>query len=79
MAIKHKVVEVDWVDITSYSEWKDEHDAQKVQPTSIKSVGYLVNKDKKNIRFAMSICKDGGMAPVKVIPMGVVKKVRRIR
>lgn len=74
-----KIVEVEWVDITSYSNWKDPNEAGNIKPTGVKTVGYLVNKDKKNIRVAMSVTEDLDMAPVKVIPLGVVTRVRRIR
>lgn len=74
-----KIVEVTWVDITSYSEWRDLKTSGSLSPTLIKSVGYLINKDKKNVRIAMSWSEDMGIAVTKVIPMGTVRKFRVIR
>lgn len=75
----HKIVEVDWVDITSRQNWEDIEDALTFEPVLIKTVGYLLNKDAKNIRLVMSQSNDMGVAIVKIIPLGVVRKIKVIR
>lgn len=73
------IVEVEWVDITSYHSWMDLKDAEAYKPVGIRSVGYLLNRDKKNIRLVMTTSDDMGAAVIKVIPLGCVTKVTRIR
>ena len=69
-----------WDDIVSDSAWLPEQKAADYPVTQCKSVGYFVNKTKDILRLSATI--QLGKDPerdVIVIPLGVVKKIRRLK
>jgi len=78
-----KFVEVTWEDITSHSNGWNSIDTYLKNTTAIKckSAGYLVEKTKDYIKLTMSQCSDleeASIGMLKIIPMGCVKKVKRL-
>ncbi|KKK51886.1 hypothetical protein LCGC14_3110480 [marine sediment metagenome] len=77
---KNTLIEIEWEDIVSDSAWLIEEVAVKEPLTQCKSVGYFLNKTKEVIRLSSSIQlgKDSERDVI-VIPLGVVKKIRRLK
>lgn len=77
---KNTLIEVEWVDIVSDSSWLSEQKAVDYPVTQCKSVGYFINKTKSVLRLSamIQLCKDPER-DVTVIPLGVVKKIRRLK
>ena len=75
-----KIIEVTWHDITSYSSWYAKADAAKLENTEVRSVGYLLNRGKKDVRIAMSDsrAKPGEYGVIKVIPRGTITNIREV-
>lgn len=44
-----------------------------------RSVGWLVHRDKKDIRIAMNQINNGQVRDLLVVPMALVKRVKRLR
>jgi len=77
---KNTKIEVEWDDIVSDSAWMSERKAVDYPVTQCKSVGYFVNKTEKVLRLSATI--QLGKDPerdVTVIPIGVVKRIRRLK
>ena len=74
-----EIVEVSWLDISSDNEWLSDEKIQSYQPESCVSVGYFQNRDKEVIRISDTIIPKTKHGSVLVIPLGCVKKIRRIR
>lgn len=76
-----KVVEVEWVDSAFRTRWSDREDARKYQHVATcKSVGYLLSKDKREVRLVGSQETEtrdvsAGMS----IPRRAVTKIRVLR
>ncbi len=66
MTKRIKLTVVDWLDAAQHVGWHDS--AEELSPAEIRSVGYLVYQDKKTIRLAQSVTRDGGVGDVLVIP-----------
>ena len=73
------VVEVTWVDTTSWHTWLEEQDYRGLKPTVCVSVGYLLKNDKRVVRMAMSHGSEDTYGMIKVIPQGCIRKVRTLR
>ncbi len=44
---KNVIIEVEWIDIQSDSDWQTETKAQTAKPPKCKTVGYVINSDKE--------------------------------
>ena len=77
-----KLVEIVWEDITSDSNgWVSQDEAsQHSHCVIMKSVGYLLSKDKKYVKICMTQADEElGIALVKSFPIGCVKKIRTLK
>ena len=68
MQKKYKIVRVTWIDATHYQGWRTTEAMNELDHSTNKTVGYLVSRDKKNVRVALSHSEDGDMADLMVIP-----------
>lgn len=77
---KNQLVEVLWDDIIADSAWMSELKAAYYPATKCKTVGYFINKTKTVLRLSgtIQIC-DKPERDVVVIPVGVIKKIRRLK
>ena len=77
---KNTLIEVEWVDIISDSAWLSDKKAADCPPAQCKSVGYFLNRTKNVIRLSSTIQygKDNDR-DITVIPVGVIKKIRRFK
>lgn len=78
--MKHKIVEVEWVDSTGWDGWHSLDEARKEECISIKSIGYVVSSNRKSLSITGDI--DSQQNP-KVgrqmsIPRGCIKGIRRL-
>ena len=86
MSHKLPIVEVDWVDSMSASGWRSAKEVAKysAEAQAIKSVGYMLTKDRKKVILVGSldaIDHDGEVQQFNhyhEIPRGCVKRIRRI-
>jgi len=70
-------VEVEWDDATSSSAWQHYSRAKDSTPLRCISRGFLVSKDRANIRVALSFCPEGvTVSDVVIIPRQWVRKIR---
>ena len=80
--IKYPKVHVSWLDIISYSEWKDAKELAKLEPTQCHNRGYLFSQDKyKTILFASCTFDEEGsidyFGDITIIPtFNVLKMVK---
>ena len=72
------IVEVTWVDSCSYNRWAHRDDHESHGPSECKSVGYLIAKDRKSLRISQNMADGDKCDSTMAIPMGCVKRVRRI-
>jgi len=72
-------VEVTWRDSTSHHGWTTLATAKTRALTEVKTVGYLVRRDKQVCSLAQSIARDGELCEVWTIPTGSVQRIRRVR
>ena len=73
------IVKVTWEDAYFLQVIMPPEDAKKVEPYIVESVGWLLSKDKKDIRIAFSQINDGRVREILVIPMSLVHHVKRLR
>jgi len=74
---KNTILLVDWVDITDHNDWYPEEKAEKKELSKCQSVGYYLNHDNESLRISSTI--SGNDRSVIVIPMGCVKKVKKLK
>ena len=75
------LLEIEWNDISTYSEWLTPEEVDMLPSIACKSVGILVGKTKDKIKIAQTI-NNGGVKPicdVTVIPLSNVTKIRRLK
>lgn len=77
---KNTLIEVCWDDIVADSAWLSELKASYYPATECKTVGYFLNKTKTVLRLSATIqlC-DRPERDIIVIPVGVIKKIRRLK
>jgi hypothetical protein len=73
-----KIVEVLWEDITSNTGWHEPKEILHYKPLEIKTVGYLINKDKKYLKLGHTVSEDND-SDFTIIPVGVIKKIRSLK
>jgi hypothetical protein len=73
-----KMVLVEWLDTTNGAGWYDLSDIADEQPTLVKTVGFLVQKDKKKVVLTASLSEGEGLGYV-AIPAPWVKRIKRVR
>jgi len=77
---KYPIVEVEWEDITSWDSWHTMDMAEKEGCITIKTVGYLVSKDKNYIRTVSTMHKSEGdsVSHQHTYPRSIVRSIRRL-
>lgn len=77
---KNTLIEIVWDDIVADAVWLSEQKAAEFPVIQCKTAGYFLNKTKKVIRISPTIQINGDKErDIVVIPMGVVKKIRRLK
>lgn len=72
-------VEVSWIDAVDDSDWKTPEEAIKRPDADVRTVGYYLRKDKEFLYLSHSIgTKKTSTRDVMVIPLGTIKKARRL-
>jgi hypothetical protein len=78
-----KVVEVEWIDSTSWSGWKDTNDARRdsVEDSMLhRTVGYLLADEPSRVVLCFSAtAAEDVVSDVQAIPRFAVKKMRTLR
>lgn len=75
-----KVVEVEWIDSTFTSGWRETSEYERIPMGPLTSTGYLLSKDKHSIRLVQSMSAPAEcVAGVIAIPMGCVTNIRTVR
>ena len=69
---------ISWDDILARNVWLSDKEAQETQPAHCKTVGWLVNDDKLNIRLTDTVASDGEKSVI-VIPKGCIRKIQKIK
>lgn len=67
---------VEWVDIMEDPAWMDHAKAEIEKTESCQTLGFYLNHDKHVVRLSSTIAKD--QRNVVVIPLGCIKKVRKV-
>ena len=77
---KVQVVCVEWYDHTTWSSngWIDIKTIKKYGLSLIKTVGFLMSKDKKIVRVALNHGDDNTFADFICIDRGSIKKIKKI-
>jgi len=72
------IVEIVWLDATSDSGWRNEKKVEKDVPAICYSIGYYVTHNKVAIVVSpdWNNCKERSST---VIPLGMVKKIRKLK
>lgn len=74
------MTEVEWDDANSNARWQDLGEMKNNHHVALcKSVGYLLKRDKKEILLVQTQAPEGDGAGVISIPIGFVRRVRRIK
>lgn len=72
-----EIVEVTWIDIITRSEWLSKKKRKKTKGAKVKSYGIIESYGKKYLKLNHSV--SGKDADLTVIPVGNVKKIKRLR
>ena len=74
---------VDAVDLTTHQSWHTIDHADSADCMKVRAIGLYVRHDKEVIRIAQMFSHDGkeadGMTETLVLPLGVVKRVRKFK
>jgi len=71
------LLEVEWIDSTTYNGWKLKEDADKLKCFRIQSSGYFVKRNGQNVILAMNhSLEDEDVSMCTVIPRGCITDVR---
>lgn len=79
--MKFPLVEVEWRDAKNESDWRSVESITRKQSHTIvvRSVGYLLVKNGKEIVLAFGICDEGEVESYIAIPRDWCQKIRRIK
>lgn len=69
---------ISWDDILMVSGWLSDKAAQETQPAHCKTIGWMVNESKNEIRLTGTVSEDGDKDVV-VIPKGCIRKIQKIK
>lgn len=75
------VVEVEWIDASSYSGrgWLTHESAVDYKPFKVLSSGYLLRKDDAVVILGINKDPNGSYSVLMEIPRGMVRKIKTIR
>ena len=75
-----KLVQIDWIDSTSSGRWEPDEDGGKHRLPRIRTVGYLLHRDKERMVLTQSVDSElKSNCDRIVIPMGCIKKLRYLK
>lgn len=77
MAKKLPLVEVTWVDSTSYTRWTTRDGALGMPLIVITTAGYLLDKTRKEVRLVRSMAADDDVGDVFLIPRSCIFKIKK--
>lgn len=70
---------VEWVDATSTDEWTDLEELKAYKPHIVKSVGWLLLDDNKNLYMTLNLDDNSNNASCSiVIPKSCIKKIKEL-
>jgi len=72
---KKKIVCVDWEDASSNSGYWSKKDTNEFSTVNARTIGYMVEKNKKMVKLCTENFEDGGFRHVHCIPKGMVRKI----
>lgn len=76
---KNEIIEVLWNDAATACGWKSRNSLEKETPAPCRAVGYFCQQNKNSITIIKCIGEDDNQGlDAQTIPMGCVKKIRRI-
>jgi len=74
------IVEVEWDDVVTHSQWLSEEKAVKEMPCVCRSLGYFFNQDDKALRLSCTVQSgDNPERDLTVIPQGAIIKIRKLK
>ena len=74
-----QVVIVDWTDACGSPGWGDREEFEAIDGIAVRSVGFLLRKDKRFITLMQTQSIEGGMNASITIPAGWVKMIHKIK
>ena len=75
----HKLVYVEWEDASGLSHWRDDTTAKDALPIPVRSIGWLMAKNKKCITIAASLNNQGEHSDRNTIPKGCIIKIMEVK
>jgi hypothetical protein len=80
---KPRPVFVNWLDASNFGKpWHDQDSLQKEAADfnrSIRTLGYLIGRDKRSLYFAKSVSSDMQYSQVFSIPRGFIGNIRKVK
>lgn len=70
-------VQVEWEDSAFTGGWRRSY--QRVTTSQCKTIGYLIEKTKRQVVVSMDVNEDGGYAETMAIPRAVVKSIKKVK
>lgn len=78
--MKRDVVEITWHDAAMQEKaWTSAPAASRLRPVKVRTVGYVLSRDRHAIIVAGSLNDADQASGVAVIPRGMVRRIRRLR
>lgn len=76
--MKQSIIYIEWEDSAYFSGWKDKKVASGCASCRVKSTGFLLKKDKKDIVIYQSRSDSREMGHIMAIPMSAVRKIKEL-
>jgi len=74
---KFTIVLITWEDTTSDAKWYSKQKVEKVETTTVKTIGFFIENKKRILKIAHSVTA-GGDSDYTVIPWGCIKGVKEL-
>lgn len=70
---------VTWRDATQFAEgWVPVAETKKYEPSLVRTVGFIVRRDRRYLVLAQSVANDGDVIGVFMIPRGFIERVTHL-
>ncbi len=76
---KTKLAQVDWIDACSSGRWEEDKESEKRSLGRIRTVGYILHRDKQRIILAQSKDSAESNSDRILIPTSCVKRLRYLK
>jgi hypothetical protein len=76
---KRPLLVVEWKDISAYSGWSSEKEAEEYTPLACETTGWKMKGDRKNLRLASTRTETNKYTDIIVIPRGCIKSIQRLK